>query len=59
MQKHVLEKSKLFPLFAWTLIIGFAVFVSSLIFELRHTINEIDAIKQNNSVVTPDSNISL
>jgi hypothetical protein len=40
MLKRALEKSPLFPYLAWTLIIGFSIFVSSLILELNQTIQE-------------------
>ena len=59
MNQFTLEKSRYFPYVAWTLIIAFAVFVGSLTLELRHAINEISAVSQSTTVVSPNSNIPL
>jgi uncharacterized membrane protein YgdD (TMEM256/DUF423 family) len=46
MSKRALEKSPLFPYVAWTLIVGFTIFVGSLTLELRQTIQEISQTSQ-------------
>ncbi len=42
MQKFTLERYKMFPVFAWTLVLGFAFFTANLTLQLR---NELDSIK--------------
>lgn len=60
MQQYTLEKSKLFPLFAWTLTIGFALFVGTLTLQLRQAIQELEVITQNVAThVTPIPDSSL
>ncbi|MES2966701.1 MAG: hypothetical protein V4668_02860 [Patescibacteria group bacterium] len=53
MQKFTLEKYRVFPYVAWSLIIGFAVFVGSVTLELRHTISELEVITQNLQTSVP------
>lgn len=41
MSRRALEKSSLFPYVAWTVIVGFSIFVGSLTLELRQTIQDL------------------
>ncbi len=37
MSKHALEKHRFFPYIAWTLVIGFAFFVYTIVIDLKET----------------------
>jgi len=58
MQKFALEKSKFFPILAWSTVIGFSLFVYSLVINLQATASDLRQTTENLELMIQQANTS-